>query len=71
MYQDEEEEEHRNPELISQLWAEWVCIVCDRQKIPQPTPEEWVALKTTFHYDKAPVDSVADLIELRRRNETT
>lgn len=60
-----DEEDQPNPALISSLWKEWVCIVCDRKKIPRPTPTEWDALKARFHYDKTPIDSVAELENLR------
>jgi hypothetical protein len=53
--------------LISSLWASWVCTVCDWQKIPHPTSVEWVVLKRKFHLDKAPIDSVAELKQLRSK----
>ena len=65
LYPDDNEEEYRNPELVSRLWAEWVCIVCKRQEIPTPTATEWEQLRAKWYYDKAPIDSVADLKRMR------
>jgi hypothetical protein len=56
--------------LESELWAEWVCVVCDREKILRPTPEEWSALRARWHYDKTPIGSVADLKALRIKETT-
>jgi hypothetical protein len=49
----------------SELWAEWVCVVCDREKMLLPTPDEWDALRARWHQDKAPIASVAELKALR------
>ena len=54
-----------DPALISSFWAEWVCVVCGWEKIPEPSTDEWAKLKATFYYDKAPVDSVAELKKMR------
>jgi len=54
-----------NPALESSLWAEWVGVVCDRDKIPYPTHEEWAKLRANFYSGKAPIDSVAELKKMR------
>jgi hypothetical protein len=54
-----------NPDIVSGLWAEWVRVVCDWDKIPHPTLEEWNKLKVNFYYGKAPIDSVAELKKMR------
>jgi hypothetical protein len=54
-----------NPALESRLWTEWVGIVCDRDKIPYPTHEEWTKLRANFYHGKAPIDSVAELKKMR------
>ena len=54
-----------NPALESSLWAEWVGVVCDRDKIPYPTHEEWAKLRANFYHGKAPIDSVAELKKMR------
>lgn len=51
--------------LESALWHEWVLVVCSREKIPDPTQEEWASLKADWSPGKAPVDSVAYLTKLR------
>ena len=55
----------QNPAVESGLWAEWVGVVCGRDKIPLPTTEEWTALRGKFYSGKAPVDSVAELKRMR------
>jgi hypothetical protein len=55
----------QNPHIESLLWAEWVRVVCERDKIPHPTPEEWTKLKANFYHGKAPIDSVAELKKMR------
>ena len=54
-----------NPALESSLWMEWVGVVCDREKIPYPSTEEWDYLKSRFYSGKAPIDSVAELKKKR------
>lgn len=58
----------QNPVLESRLWAEWVCVVCDWDKIPHPTSDEWDRLKAKFYSGKAPIDSVAELKKMRLTN---
>jgi hypothetical protein len=55
----------QNPGIESELWAEWVCVVCGRDKIPNPTEEEWTKLRANFYHGKAPIDSVAELKKMR------
>lgn len=55
----------QNPALESSLWAEWVCVVCNRDKISCPTQDEWDKLKARFYHGKAPVDSVDELKKMR------
>jgi hypothetical protein len=55
-----------NPAAESALWSEWVCVVCDWDKIPHPNQEEWNILRANFYHGKAPIDSVAELKKLRK-----
>ena len=55
----------QNPHVESALWSEWVCVVCDWDKIPHPTHDEWIKLKARFYSGKAPIDSVAELKKMR------
>ena len=55
----------QNPHIESGFWAEWVCVVCDWDKIPHPTSEEWSKLRANFYHGKAPIDSVAELKKMR------
>ena len=55
----------QNSALESLLWAEWVCVVCDWDKITYPTSDEWDKLKASFYHGKAPIDSVAELKKMR------
>jgi hypothetical protein len=57
-----------NPALESGLWAEWVCVVCGWDKIPNPTQAEWRQLRANFYHGKAPIESVAELKKLRNTN---
>lgn len=54
-----------NPHIESGLWAEWVCVVCTWDKIPNPTSEEWTKLRANFYSGKAPIASVAELKKMR------
>ena len=47
------------------LWTDWVGVVCDWEKIPHPTQEEWVQLRSNFYSGKAPIDSVGELKKMR------
>ena len=58
-----------DPVIISQLWAEWVCVVCGWKNIPTPTQYEWTKLKSRFYIDKAPVDSVEELMIMRDKSK--
>ena len=64
---EEQNAEHlrQNPLLESSLWAEWVGVVCGRDKIALPTAEEWPKLRANFYHGKAPIDSVAELKKMR------
>lgn len=55
----------QNPVLESNLWAEWVGVVCERDNIPLPTQDEWAKLRAKFYHGKAPIDSVAELKKMR------
>ena len=55
----------QNPHIESGLWAEWVGVVCDWDKIPHPSPEEWTKLRANFYHGKAPIESVAELKKMR------
>jgi hypothetical protein len=57
-----------NPQIEGGLWAEWVCVVCGWDKIPNPTQEEWTKLRANFYHGKAPIESVAELKKLRNTN---
>jgi hypothetical protein len=52
--------------LERQLWGEWVIVFCGHSKIANPTPEEWKLLEANWYEGCAPVDSVNDLIKLRK-----
>lgn len=54
-----------NPHIESAMWTEWVCVVCDWDKIPHPNQDEWKTLRSKFYHGKAPIDSVAELKKLR------
>lgn len=54
-----------NLELVCSLWAEWVTVICERDKIARPTQAEWHVLRSNFYIDKAPIASVAELKQLR------
>lgn len=58
-----------NPALESSLWSEWVEVVCDRDKIPFPTAEEWTMLRSKFYHGKAPISSVDELKKIRETKE--
>ena len=55
----------QNPAIESGLWAEWVGVVCDWDKIPHPSSEEWTKLRANFYHGKAPIESVAELKKMR------
>lgn len=55
----------QNPALESNLWTEWVGVVCERDNIPLPTQDEWTKLRAKFYHGKAPIDSVAELKKMR------
>lgn len=59
----------QNPALECSLWAEWVEVVCDREKIARPSPTEWDMLKKRFYHGKMPITSVDELKKMR--NERT
>ena len=72
MWDDELTEEEQNADYLQQnphiecgLWAEWVGVVCDWDKIPHPTEEEWRKLRERFYHGKAPIESVAELKKMR------
>lgn len=67
---DEESIQHlqENPTLNSSLWAGWVCTVCVWDKIALPTSEEWEYLKSNFHFEKTPTESVEELKAIRKIN---
>ena len=54
-----------NPALESMLWAEWVEVVCDRERVARPSSEEWATLRSKFYHGKAPIDSVIELKKMR------
>jgi hypothetical protein len=54
-----------NPDIEYSLWTEWVFVVCEREKIPTPSPEELKVLVKKFYHGKAPIDSVFELKEIR------
>jgi hypothetical protein len=56
-----------NPAIESSLWSEWVCVVCDWDKIPYPNQEEWTRLRANFYHGKAPIESVAELKKIREK----
>lgn len=49
------------------LWMDWVLTVCRRKAMPAPTGAEWDALMKTWHHNKAPLESVDELLVLRSK----
>jgi len=55
----------QNPLLESGLWTKYVGVVCGWEKIALPTAEEWTKLRAEFYHGKAPIESVAELKQMR------
>lgn len=72
MWDDELTPEERNtdylrdkPHVECALWEEWVIVVCNWEKIANPTLDEWAALRSKFYHGKMPIRSVEELKALR------
>lgn len=68
-YEQTTEEENldyleKNPHIECGMWSEWV-VVCGWEKIETPNNTEWEYLRSKWYSGMAPVDSVAQLKQLR------
>lgn len=67
MWDDEGQDDYleQNPHIECGMWSEWVVVVCGWDKIEKPNSKEWDYLRSKWYSGMAPIDSVAQLKQLR------